>query len=437
MIRILKIVLFGGLILMFGACSKSSDDAPKAAFTADAERGLGDPRFAFQQEQQDIKLESLSSSEASEIASCTQKSSTFRADKKKYSVSYGTLVRVVNNSQNMIMNQKYDYTTENKDEVYELTTSLLNYVIASQSILTNGPIVYRDFCSASSGCDQEKRKFISGTSSYLVNAKIKERSVVDDARLENKSMDCSITTATEKTNQLQKGQIKVGDSTYKALQILKKVAGKIYCKVGANRESLYLGEGVELSKTVYLQDQLVFPAAAGAGQISETGYNSPVGCARTAAFSSRELQFEGTTIIGESNELVDYQFTGTIQSIEDWNKKQADIKLKVANLKNEIIIKKSTLDRSQLNVSESENDLKSSESKLSDFNLQLNDAITGKKPNEDALRILVKDAQAAVDSAKARRDSAQTLLVTTQTQLKAAEDALAAYTKENGSGENQ
>ncbi len=437
MIRGLKIVLIGGLVLLIGACSKSSDDAPKAAFTADAERGLGDPRFAFQQEQQDIKLESLSSSEVAEIASCSQKSSAFRADKKKYSVSYGTLVRVVNNGQNMVMNQKYDYTTENKDEVYELTTSLLNYVIASQSVLTNGPIVYRDFCSASSGCDQEKRKFVSGSSSYLVNAKIRERSIVDDSRLENKSMDCGLTTAIEATNQLQKGQIKIGESNYKALQILKKKSGKIYCKAGSNRESLYLGEGVEISKAVYLQDQLVFPAALGSNRINEAGNYSSVGCARTVAFSSRELQFEGTTIIGESNELLDYQFTGSIQSIDDWNKKQADIKLKVASLKNDIIIKKSTLDRSQLNVGESENDLKSAESKLSDFNLQLNDAITGKKPNEDALRILVKDAQASVDSSKARRDSAQNLLVTAQTQLKSAEDALANYIKENGTGENQ
>ncbi len=81
--------------------------------------------------------------------------------------------------------------------------------------------------------------------------------------------------------------------------------------------------------------------------------------------------------------------------------------------------------------------MKSAESKLSDFNLQLSDAITGKKPNEDALRILVKDAQASVDSSKARRDSAQNLLVTAQTQLKSAEDALSGYVKENGTGENQ
>lgn len=427
-----SIVLLAGCMSLLISCAKSSDDKPVPEFTSDYERPIGQPRFSFQEENQDMKLASLSTSEVSETMGCTQKSTADRTDKKKFSVSYSTIYRSLNNEQNTLLSDKVEYSTETREEVYSLTTSMFDYVIAGRSVLSNGGIAYVDSCTASSGCDPEKRKFLVGSPSYLIATKAMEARITEELKLEKNTTECSIKSVTEETQQIQPGQIRVGENTFKAVQLTIKKAGKIYCVAGSYRENFYLGEGVEITKSIYLKDQLVLGAKMSKGSLS----SQTLGCPRSVAFISNEIQFEGRSIRGSSTEMVDYQFKGETLPLEEWNKKQAAIKQRIAEMKDDVIAAKAYQDRSQMAVGQAEGDLKTSESKLADLKVLLNEAVAGKKPEEADLRVRVKDADSAVESGRARLDSAKGILVKAQLQLKAEEEELATYIKANGTGEN-
>ncbi len=427
-----KIMVLASCLLLLISCAKSSDEKPAPGFTADIERSIGQPRSAFKQENQEMKLQSLSASEVSELMACNIKSSAGRADKQKFSVGYGMLGRSVNNGEISIAANRYDYSTENKEEVYNVTTSMIEYILFGRPVLTNGGITYVDLCTASAGCDQEKRNFIVGSPSYLISTKAHEAKVTEEIRLAKNNTDCSIKTETDSTEQIQPGLITMGETSYKAVQLEKKRMGKIYCVAGSFGESFYLGEGVEVSKTIFLKDQL----ATGSYFSQRIANVKTLGCQRSIVFSSNEIQFEGKTIQGSSSEMVDYQYTGKITSIEDWKKEQDAIKSQIAKLKNDITIAKSTMDRAQSAVAEADSELRTSESKLADAKRTLDAAIVGKLPSEEVARTQVKLAEEDLEKARKRSEAAKAFLVNTQLQNKTAEDALASYVKTNGTGES-
>lgn len=428
----LGLLLLGATALIFSSCAKSKDDEPAPAFTADSDRAIGEPRFSFTSEQQEIKMSSLSRSEVAELLMCKDKSTSFRTEKKAYTVSYGMLSRSLSNGKQSVQSEKTEYKTENRDEVYELTTSLVEHSISGHNVLEGGVITYKDTCSASAGCDQEKRKFTAGSAKQLIDAKLREEAIIEDVKRQKGTSECYLKSVTEQTEQMQKGQIRLGEAMYKAVQVVGKKTGKIYCRAGASRQIYFLGEGAEVTKAVILMDELLIPSKVVPTRLSISEY----GCNRTPVFASTEIQFEGQTISGTSGELVDYKLQGETMSIEVWNKKQNDIKTRISELKDDVTVKKSKQDTALLSVNEAESKLASLQSSLVSEKAKLNEAIANKKPDEDVFRKFVKDAEDAVESARASRDAAKNYHALTQSHLKNAEEALQTFIRENGTGEN-
>ncbi len=420
-------MVLASVLVLISACSKNADET-KEAFTADAQRALGEPRFAFVPQGQNLKLSALASSEKSALASCTEKSTADRIDRKKYSVGYGIVERLVMGGQKNIKSVKMEYTTDTKDEMYELTTGLLEFVIADQNILESGGISFIDSCTKSGGCNQEKRRFLSGSARMLLTAKDKENDITEKIAKLNK-YECKITESQEEIDQVQKGSIQIGNKSYPAIQVYQKSKGKVYCRSG--REDLYLGEGYKVNKVILLQDEL--PTIKDTVVSGE--FRDFANCDRTVVFVSSDLQFEGNSMEGASMELVDYSLTGDVTPLSDWDKKQKEIKLNVARLSEDVVVSKASLDRAQLNSVRADTELKAAESKLAELKIKLTEATSGNLPTQESLRSLVFDAEKSVLLARSSSDSAKNLVVIEQNKVRSAEDALTAYVRENGRGE--
>lgn len=429
----LKKILIGLLCgsLLITACSKK-EDSSDSKVTPDSERSISEPRFGFVPDSQDLKLANLNSSERSALSACDQKSTASRTEKKKYSVGSGLITRALQQGLKSIRSDYFDYKTDTKGETYELTTSLLEFVIEDQSVLTNGGITYIDSCSVSKGCDPEKRRFTKGSVKYLIATNAKEVAVQNEIRRNDKKTECQLKESTEELSQVQKGFIKIGEYTYPAVQILKKLTGKIYCSSGD--ENLFLGMGSETGKIIMLQDQLTLPEDNKLLK-SLNGMDNFSGCERTVVFASMELQADGTTVSGASQELVDYTLNAEVKSLEDWKQNQKEFNQKVSKMRDEIDVNKASLERAKLSVSRAEADLKSVETKLAELKVKLNEAIINKLPTEVSLRGLVSDAEKSVELARKNLDSSNNLVVIEQNKLKASEEALAAYIRENGNNQ--
>lgn len=414
-------------IVILSACSKNDEDE-KAAFTPDTERALGESRYAFIPQGQNLKLSTLASSEKSALASCSEKSTAQRLDRKKYAVGFGVIERVISAGQKNIKSVRLDFSTDTNEATYELTTGLNAFVIADQNILENGAISYVDSCTKSGGCNQEKRRFLSGSARHLLAAKEKELDITEKVNQRNKS-ECRMTDDNEEIDQVQKGSIQIGNKSYPAIQVHQRSKGKVYCRSG--REDYFLGEGTQTTKIIILQDEL--PTIKEAPFSKEL--NNFANCSRTAVFVSTDLQFDGASLEGGSMEIVDFTLTGDVTPLTDWDNKQKEIRLNVARLTDEVAVSKASLERAQLNAVRADTELKASESKLAELKVKLSEAITGNMSTVESLRSLVSEAEKSLTLSRSSADSAKNLVVIEQNKVRAAEDSLTNYIRDNGRGE--
>lgn len=388
--KTLVIALGAASVLTMG-CSADSPSGPG---------GFTDQPGQFVSKNSEIKTQSTSDFEMSQYLGCQDASTVTRLKKDSYSVTYQVFSRSQDsyNGPDIQNNHQAGFKTSSSQAIYEKSYMTMGVTINGQLVVNAGTYAYTDVCTASRGCDTQKRVFTKGTALDMVKATAQYRILLNKANENSGDISCSFSTDPELPTVdtvAQQGDFDLSGTVYPAVLVTSKRNVLINCL------GMEVTKGVTTTRQIIIADLLPQVSEFTTTRVGER----TLSCPRTSVFLGQAtLSKDSISFGGTKTQLASYAVDGKIISKEQWNQEQAEFKATVAKLEQAVAI-------AQSRQNEAQNRLTTARAVVSEAQTQLTSARSeAEKANREALAI-ANDPNSTADQIKQAREKADTAVM--------------------------